>query len=779
MANKKASAQHAPHQLKRLGIEALRGSEKSFELAFETGKHITILYGENGTGKTTVCDAMEFIGKGRVGSLDGKGLGATQSYWAAKGRKPADIKVTLETSKGQWQATLVKRDVAVSPEAGMPQVEVLRRRQLLELIEAKPANRYEVISPFVDVTAIEEAEAKLRRIIADDKARMDIAVARITETDTLIRKLWADAGNPGKDPLTWARKQAGSIQGNIDKIISSLESLAKAWSNADAQRARMEEAVQQANVADAALQRANTDVQEQQAQFAHESPALIGILQEAQRYLKGETALSNCPLCGSNTAIDDLATRVADRLKTLNAFSQSVDVHKRAASQQQQRHEQATKERERFVSAVQAFAQKLQGTPLPAEITLPRALQKTLDALTNDVTDEAKARELHTQAKTFVEDVQSVINQMREQKGQQASLVQAIKQNDDSAAEQRVLEANLPRFEQALKIMERERRAYVDGVLRQIATRVGELYECIHPGEGLSKIGLQLDPKKRASLEIEAAGEPPGAYFSESHLDTLGLCIYLAIAELKGPANTILVLDDVIASIDEPHVDRVIEMLYDLSSRFQHCIITTHYKPWREKYRWGWLQNNECQFVELSRQKGRMACTRTAPRIDTLRAALAASSPDPQVVCSVSGVWLEAMLDFLTRQYECSVPRRRGGLTLGDLLPNVGGSLRKELRVERLVKLPDGNKVYQEKSFKPILDELQKIMQLRNVYGCHFNELSYDLLDSDALKFGELVLEMADWLVCPERGWPGGTKSGNYYSTTGETRRLYPRAKPA
>jgi hypothetical protein len=39
--------------------------------------------------------------------------------------------------------------------------------------------------------------------------------------------------------------------------------------------------------------------------------------------------------------------------------------------------------------------------------------------------------------------------------------------------------------------------------------------------------------------------------------------------------------------------------LYDVAAKFEHCICTTHYKPWREKYRWGLLRKGECQFVEL------------------------------------------------------------------------------------------------------------------------------------------------------------------------------------
>jgi len=45
--------------LKSLTMTAFRGSSATFKLDFEKGKKLTLIYGENGTGKTTICDAFE------------------------------------------------------------------------------------------------------------------------------------------------------------------------------------------------------------------------------------------------------------------------------------------------------------------------------------------------------------------------------------------------------------------------------------------------------------------------------------------------------------------------------------------------------------------------------------------------------------------------------------------------------------------------------------------------------------------------------------------------
>ena len=71
-----------------------------------------------------------------------------------------------------------------------------------------------------------------------------------------------------------------------------------------------------------------------------------------------------------------------------------------------------------------------------------------------------------------------------------------------------------------------------------MAQQVDNLYQKIHPQEEIGSIKLKLDERQRGSLLYGVAfGDQqdvqPQPYYSESHLDTLGLCIFqmaLAIA---------------------------------------------------------------------------------------------------------------------------------------------------------------------------------------------------------------------------------------------------------
>ncbi len=762
--------------LKKLTIEHLRGSVAPFALPFEKNKKLTVVYGENGTGKSTICDAFEFLGKGRVGSLENRGLGKTNKYWHSVGKKPADVSVTLETlDNASCRASIAKSEVVAHPPNLRPRVEVLRRSQILALVEAAPSDRYAAVSRFIDVSGVGASEAALRDLIKQLNGRRGEAVAVVGANQESIQQFWESAGKPGSDPLAWAEIEAKRDPSAADSEVSALRALQNAYSRLADYPARLNSANAAVDSAKSALSSAQQKAQECVQTIASDAGELVGILQAARSYLHKHPNPTVCPLCESDEKAKGLSERITQRLDSFSGVQNAQTQIKMAESALLRADQQVEMLAEQWKKQLQEFEKVLSAFTWPADITIPKMPEATasLDAWLAE-TNALQAG--WKNAETTRQDKKQFI----------ATLKRALTTYSDNVQAQKDLDALLPRLNRALEIVTEERRSFSGSILTKIAGEVGRIYELVHPGERLNKISLELDPNKRASLEIGAnfcgeTGAPPQAYFSESHLDTLGLCVFLALAALDGPGNTILVLDDVLASVDEPHVERLIEMLYAEALKFRHCVITTHYRPWKQKLRWGWLKNGQCQFIELSKWTNQHGLTliRSIPDVERLRSLLAETPPDPQLVCAKAGVILEASLDFITQLYECSVPRRPGGLyTLGDLLPSIDKKLRKALQVEVLVEDEAGVASYQIESLTPILDELIRIAQARNVFGCHFNSLSFELLDNDAIGFGQKVLDLIETIADPYAGWPRNSKSGKYWANSGETRRLYPLKQP-
>lgn len=764
--------------LKQLNIQHLRGATAPFSLAFEKGKKLTVVYGENATGKSTICDALEFLGKGQVGSLENRGLGKTSQYWPSDGRKPTDVAVTLQFADGgvcSARTTGGGKVTALPPEL-RPRVEVLRKRQILSLVEATAAERYNVIKRFIDVSGVEASEANLRKLISDLTSRRGEAVARVDENAAAIQQFWESAGKSKPDPFAWAESECSQDTSAFAREIDALRALQTSYGRLTEHPQNLNSAQEKVEAAQKTESTAGEAAERAAQTIAKDAGELVRVLEAAQIYLTKVPSPPNCPVCESSEKVADLSDRINKRLQGFSSLRIAQAQTRTTTEALKQAEAQLLALRETATRHLTDFAKTLANSELPKGLSHTQKAPTDLSTLSSWLTATAHLPTEWKKAETERYDKRQFTETLRK----------ALDTWRDNTLAQKDLDSLLPRLTKALEITVEERRLFTDNTLAAIAAEVGRLYEIVHPGEGLNTISLQLDPNRRASLDLGASfcgrSTPPQAYFSDSHLDTLGLCVFIALSDLDRPEGTILVLDDVLASVDEPHVERLIEMLYSEALKFRHTLITTHYRPWKEKLRWGWLKNGQCQFIELTKWTAAsgLSLVRSVPDLERLRQLLAESPPDPQLICSKAGIILEAALDFLTQQYECMVSRRPGNhYTLGDLLPALDKKLRQALRVDVLTGTDaSGVKNYKTVSLKSMLDELARIAQARNVFGCHFNEISFNLLDSDAIGFGQQVLQLMEVLTDNESGWPKNGKSGEYWATGEDTRKLHPFKRP-
>jgi hypothetical protein len=764
-----------------LEIEYLRGSVAPFKLPFENGRKLTIIYGENGSGKSTVADAFDFLGNGKVGSLDGKGLGATQRFLPSVGKNLADVKVTLETTGGQCSALIGKKDTAVTNESLRPNVAVLRRSEILGLIEAEPANRYKEISRFVDVSGVESSESTIRKLLIDKSRDYETATTRVSENLAEVERFWKQAGSPSPNAIAWAEQEVQKDQSHLDKRKAAIDHLISAWDALVAYPKIVAELVALSDAAIAAHQRAEKELGEIKDSVASDYLSVLDLLKVAQSHFHRHPKPSVCPLCESAEKAAGLVDEVNRRIQSQEAYSK-LEAARQAVASKSHAAEAARQRADDALNAALSSAIELttycNSGGLPPDVKAPSLPPPdSIKTWEEWIAPNRQLRMVWGEASTACVEDKKFIGTLR-------TSLAALRANQKQAKE---LEALLPRIKTAAELVARQRKKFTDGILSAISVRVGQLYEAIHPGEGLNKIVLALDAGKRASLEIatEFGGKkdvPPQAYFSDSHLDTLGLCVFLALAEREAPEDKLLVLDDVLGSVDEPHVERIIGMIYDVLQKFRHAVVTTHYRPWREKFRWGVLKPDQiCHFVELGTwafDKGISVSGAMIPEIARLKVLLADPNPDVQAITSKSGVILEALLDFITLQYGCAVPRKVGNAyVLSDLLNAVNGKLLAALKVEVMNSGAAGN-LGVDVELKPILEGIAAIAQARNVMGAHFNQLAFDLYPDEGIRFARLVEKLSDALVCPDHGRPM-KDTGSHWRNGGDTRRLHPLKKPS
>ncbi len=334
-----------PH-LKKLTIKHLRGSMEPFTLEFER-KKLTIIYGENGTGKSTICDAFEFIGKGKIGSIEGRGLGKTSEYWPSIGRKLGDILVTLETSSGSCSACFQSSEVSVSPVDSNPKVEILRRRQILSLIEAQPNKRYEVIKRFIDVSGIEESEVNLKNLIKSLKSDNEKIVARIQENLQTIENFYLVAEIKDKDILIWAEEEVSRDFSLLEQELKGIAQLKSSYEAIARQLDRMSQATVAVEAAEEKYNKAKIELSNILTSASEDTSDLLTLWKAAQIFFDHHPEPNVCPLCQSSENVLDLATRITEKItqsSALNIAARDKEIAEKELQKVRQNLQSATEE---------------------------------------------------------------------------------------------------------------------------------------------------------------------------------------------------------------------------------------------------------------------------------------------------------------------------------------------------------------------------------------------------------------------------------------------------
>jgi len=147
--------------------------------------------------------------------------------------------------------------------------------------------------------------------------------------------------------------------------------------------------------------------------------------------------------------------------------------------------------------------------------------------------------------------------------------------------------------------------------LNMFSEDINDLYQFMNPLEKVEDIRLIpiLKNGELTGITIEfeffnTVVSPPHKYLSESHLNCLGLAFFLSSVKAFNRNNKFFILDDVISSFDTNHRKRFCDLLIEKFGEYQ-VILLTHEKDWfdyskHEVLRKGW----EVKSVKWNEEKG-------------------------------------------------------------------------------------------------------------------------------------------------------------------------------
>jgi recombinational DNA repair ATPase RecF len=748
-------------RIKRLTLESFRGATQQVDVHFDPTKAVVLIFGENGTGKSTISDGIDFICNRRYGSLDDRSMSEKpKTHIVSLGQNPKNIKVSLSTTSGDFSAVLSKEGPSVLPSTGCPEARILRRSNILKLLEAQPKERFETLKTFIAISGIEKSENALRSAQRGAKAAADEASRSYLQARDELEKLWVLESKPGASATEWATTECEKdISGqqkklnHIDKILPGIEAL-------KSKLAELLEFETEFRVAKEILGEAEDRVREAESKLAASNAALLKLLEDAREYLLPLGSATNCPVCEQEIGAQALVSRLAIRIAEMSELATVAQIAADA---------------KRSVFEKETIMVRALGDCCTSAATLGKELKVSelqeidylginWDEYEQLIAEEGSAAVRVNSARKFSTLVLPSHGTLTEQRqatqksiNQRNALLGHRTTYSEKGSSATQLSNVASRLAKALEVVVDQRKSYIETALLEIATEVERLYAKLHPGEGIGQIRFHLKPNTIGSLDFDARFQdasdvPPQAYYSESHLDTLGICVFIALAKRYKGKGAILVLDDVVTSVDGPHLDRFMQLVHEESSQFDQIIVTTHYRPWKDRYRYARGPMANTQIVELRRWT-RETGIRTDLALSVLhelKAALTSEKFERQIVASKAGIQLENVLDFLTFTYRSKLPRQADpNYTLGDLAGGIDTRLGKVLRVLRTAGPHEGKS---EVLLKELIDKATSKNWVRNEVGCHFNSMAADVTDSEIREFAEFVVQLSDKIICEKCG---------------------------
>lgn len=590
-----------------------------------------VIWGPNGSGKSAVVDSIDFLLTGRISRLTGPTTGgislARHGPHIEASQEEAIVRAVVDVPGAdgpvELRRCIASPDTLECDERFRPQLapilalaergqHVLTRREILKYIATQAGARAEEIQQLLNLSEVERVRRAL--VTTERGARTAVQQARdavtrsesrvatvlglptFSEEQVLIRvnQLRATLRASGLDA-----PRSGSLLGGLQRPVEALGRNTSAIQGAASALSTLRGLLTtpQRETRLAALQSA----QEQVARL-HADPTLERAMRHRQLLHTGVGLLDDtgiCPLCEAQWDATELRGRIQARLESAATASAATDELMTATSTL----------RSVISTSVTALSRLIDSPELASELEVLTPWGERLSHLHELVStgpSGALGGELPG-AEEFAflagpADVDAVVERLDRMLS--ASSPAASPEQDAWDLLTRLDEALNPLESSSLHLertslvsrraaalsaaYETARNHVLQSLYDSVRDRFVALYRQLH-GADEEDFDAELQPEGPGlELRVGFHGRgvyPPQALHSEGHQDTMGICLYLALAErLTTGVIQMTILDDVMMSVDTDHRRGLSRLLAGAFSDRQ-LIITTHDRTWASQLR--------------------------------------------------------------------------------------------------------------------------------------------------------------------------------------------------
>lgn len=624
-------------KIKSLEISGFRGIRKHIGIEFDSSKSI-LIYGDNGSGKSSITDAFEWFYYDKIEHLSSEEIGtkgtpalrniflpdSDDAYVEVKysdSECDSQKKLFIKKSKltGEYTNTAQKFKDYIN--SSLKENLLLRYKDLLRFILSTKAQKLEEISQIIGFSEVSKVKTVLKKAVNDLKRELkqsrfgdrissqqrnifERIQQNITGDDQYLNavselvaplKLPIEVKDvPSIDAILEALKkpedkEAIANQLSYEKVIEHLRSLGISFDSICTSYKAVYDKCQQIAKDKDKFKKINLE------------PLLSQGLSILEKKLYED---DKCPLCLQEKDREELIDELRKRIEELSIFkkekdaaTEEINTNLRLIQGASTEVENALKEKclllEDNLSSKKEI-EKIRDNILAAKEKIKKVtfaeletISKPEDFISVDINALKELISLLTSKKDKIvtgkkDDLTFTVHSKMESVKQSYKEIKSLKKAEEILTQQ----------QQSLELIYNDfvkrQRNGLSSLLVVISKDMNDLYQFMNESENVSEIELiPLDEEDEfvgVTLQFKFHGRleaPPHKYLSESHLNCLGICLFLASVRAYNKLNKFLVLDDVISSFDTNHRARFARLLVEKFSDYQ-IILFTHEKDWFE-----------------------------------------------------------------------------------------------------------------------------------------------------------------------------------------------------
>jgi hypothetical protein len=594
-------------RIKAIQLSWFRGAADPVSL--EPDCKSMVVYGANGSGKSSFVDAIEYVLKlGKIGHLAHEYSGKHQEKAVSNTHKPegrkTELKIRfqddseLKTEIGQNGSSVTSGAEAVAMSTWDYRRTVLRQNEVAAFIHDTKGGKYSALLPLLGLHPLEVAAGNLRQLAKAVEQQSQLKESKVTLKEIETRR-----------KATFGTDSEHEIVKRIEDLHAKYCGAKSASMDAPSRCKELELALAM-----------------RIGQFSADQRQYLALQGAGEPDIKGQIAAVRTASMKLAHAVEPLITEKLEVLQSTGAFlaklrqeevrcpacGQSIPVHVFQAH--------VTAERERLRDLTDIFRTRkaaigaLCDTVKSLKVNLGKADLKSwlaelaqsfsdniayLEALNAEALrascDEDDLKAIEVKLLPLVEaaalssqnappDVQQLFSD-RQTADTGKAVIEAA--GPAAAAERAdVLVSIIKSLEQGIRDEIRLRSL---NVIHGLSGDIQAMWAILHPGEPIEDVRLYLpnDADKAIDIGLRFYGvhqDSPRLTLSEGYRNSLGLCIFLAMAKREADKDRPLFLDDVVVSLDRRHRGMVVELL-EREFGGRQVVILTHDREWYTELR--------------------------------------------------------------------------------------------------------------------------------------------------------------------------------------------------